>query len=526
MTGDSIGSQDAHQDHMRWVIDTLYPGAGIEVVNMGSGGKSSGTAVTNMEMLPPKGHKNRPSIVTVMYGVNDLRWNWNNMPAKAKSFVKNLTTAIDMGRKKGVEVILLRETYFTRGAATDGYAAALTAALEYLLEAQDRLAAEKNVPVIDVLGAYRRAIYKAWIRDLDFRFTPDMIHPVQAGHAAVAVEVLRAMGVGLPLATEKRGPLHLVHGAPVKIEAVDNVAIVPDGETLELKVQCRNLSGKPVDGDVTIVAAPYKATQPAKIAPYGMAKLTFHIPADKMKGRWAIMPLYMFFRGKGGMFAAEHALFQYARVTPVGKAVTVKAKDFGNWELVRSDKTPCPVTEAVASAGPGGMTIKFQWDDKTPAAVDADLALGGGGPRRIPLDLNARTQKCDAVEFIFDLRPSESTGRFNCAIAQTPKGAIRVGVYKIREDGKLVPRLMTPPKLPRGTVSLVDKGDNACVLYLRTPPKGPTVSWTMRVTDAKKPGVEGALYLLTGKTYVLPEPMGYMRHAVGKESGMLFRVGY
>ena len=55
-------------------------------------------------------------------------------------------------------------------------------------QAQDELGAKHNVPVIDVLGAYRRALAKAWKKDRLYEFTPDVIHPTQPGHAAMATE--------------------------------------------------------------------------------------------------------------------------------------------------------------------------------------------------------------------------------------------------------------------------------------------------------------------------------------------------
>jgi len=418
MLGDSVGSQGGHQDHMKWILDTLYPDAGIKIVNAGSGGKSSGSGVTGLEMYPATGKR---AIVTVMYGLNDLQWNWSNMDVKVTNFVQNMTRTIELAREKKVQLIFLRETHLTRGAAVDHYAAALTAALEMLLQAQDVLAAEHNVPVIDVLGAYRRAHQKSWIKDLEYRFAPDMIHPIQPGHAAVATEILRAMGVGLPLGATERGPLHLAAGSPIRLDAVDQDTIISEDGTLAVQVRCRNLSGKKVQGKVTLVAAPYKEAKPVEIPAYGLQVLDFGIPVAKMQDRWRIMPLYMVFAGDG-LFTAEHALFQYVRITPADKRFVATAKDFGDWERVKPKTPTCPVTRAVAIYATDWMSIEFKWPDPNVVTARPGDRRAGGRPVQKPLNLNADgAQSCDAVEFMFDLRPRESTGRFNCAVGQTPK---------------------------------------------------------------------------------------------------------
>ena len=522
MLGDSVGSQDGHQDHMKWILDTLYPDAGIKIVNAGSGGKSSGSAITGLEMYPATGKR---AIVTVMYGLNDLRWNWSDMGVKVTNFVQNMTRTIELAREKKLSLIFLRETHLTRGAAVDHYAAALTAALEMLLNAQDVLAAEHNVPVIDVMGAYRRAHQKSWVKDLEYRFAPDMIHPIQPGHAAVATELLRAMGVGLPLGNTERGPLHLAADSPIRLEAIDQDTIVPEDGTLTVHVRCRNLSGKKIRGAVTLVAAPHKETKPVEISTYGMEVLDFEIPAAKMQERWRIMPLYMAFAGDG-LFAAEHALFQHVRITPADKPFTVTAEDFGDWERMKPKTPTCPLTRAVAIYATDWMSIEFTWIDTNVVVARPGASRANGRTTEKPLDLDANgAQSCDAVEFMFDLRPNESTGRFNCAVGQTPGGVVRLGIYRITEGDRMTAKLMLPAGLKPHTVSLEQRAPDTFILNFKLPPAEETISWSMRVTDADDWG-KGKLHQLTGKRYMASEPMGYIRHGTNDKPAVFFRVGY
>ncbi|NQT92410.1 MAG: SGNH/GDSL hydrolase family protein [Lentisphaerae bacterium] len=522
MLGDSVGSQDGHQDHMKWILDALYPDAGIKIVNAGSGGKSSGSAITGLEMYPATGKR---AIVTVMYGLNDLRWNWSDMDVKVTNFVQNMTRTIELAREKKLSLIFLRETHLTRGAAVDHYAAALTAALEMLLNAQDVLAAENNVPVIDVLGAYRRAHQESWIKDLEYRFAPDMIHPIQPGHAAVATEILRAFGVGLPLGDAARGPLHLAADSPIRLEAVDQNTIIPEDGRLAVRIRCRNLSNKKVKGTVTLVAAPHKQAKTVEISGYGMQVLDFEIPVAEMQDRWRIMPLYMVFAGDG-LFTAEHALFQHVRITPADKPFTVTAEDFGDWERIKPKTPTCPVTRAVAIYATDWMSIEFKWPDQKVVAARPETKRADGRVTKKPLDLNANgAQLCDAVEFMFDLRPKESTGRFNCAVGQTPRGVVRLGIYKITEGDETPAKLMLPVGLKPEMVSLEQRDPDTFILNFKLPPAEETISWSMRVTDADDWG-KGRLHQLTGKRYMASEPMGYIRHGRSNEPAVFFRVGY
>ncbi len=522
MLGDSVGSQDGHQDHMKWILETLYPDAAIKIVNAGSGGKSSGSAVSGLEMYPATGKR---AIVTVMYGLNDLQWNWSNMDVKVKSYVENLTRTIELAREKKLPLIFLRETHLTRGADVDHYAAALTSALELLLQAQDVLAAKHNVPVIDVMNAYRRAHQKSWIRDLEYRFAPDMIHPIQPGHAAVATEILRAMGVGLPLGTTERGPLHLAAESPIRLEAVDQNAIVTEDGLLTVRVRCRNLSGKEVEGSLTIVAAPHKEARKVKISAFGMQEVYFGIPAGKMQDRWRIMPLYMVFAGEG-LFAAEHALFQHVRVTPRGTPYEAGAEDFGDWERIVPKTASCPVTKAVATYEKNEMQLVFTWEDANIVTARPGFSRDDGSVVEKALDLNGNgAQLCDAVEFMFDLRPEDSTGRFNCAVGQTPKGVVRLGVYRIKDGNETAARLMLPEGLKRELISLERKDADTWSLHVKNLPAAETISWSMRVTDADEFG-KGRLYQLTGKRFMSSEPMGYIRHGRVDKASTFFRVGY
>ncbi|NQT21299.1 MAG: SGNH/GDSL hydrolase family protein, partial [Planctomycetes bacterium] len=461
--------------------------------------------------------------------VNDTSWSAAGAEAKAKTFVEHMSRIVDVARAKGIEVIFTRETHFSHSAAPDRWAFQISQTLEHLLRAADKLAAERNVPVIDVQGAYREAQAEAWLKDLKYEFTPDVIHPTQPGHAAMATELLRAMGVGLPLATAERGPLHLVRKAPVRLEALDAHGTVTETETITLNVRCRNFAPKPMKGDVMIVAGTCKATKPVSLTPNGMAMLEFQIPAETLTGRWACRPLYMAFTGDG-VFTASHSPFYYSSiVNALKKAFTATTKDFRPYR--GEGKQNCPVENVVVSFGRGGIDIEFKWADEK--IVPAQKGFVGRFNKTIdaPLDLNERQgQPCDAIEFMFDFRPDKSRGRFTSNADSLPDGVVRVGAYRIEENGKMVTRLEPPAASPdKATImsaTFTDKGNGTFALHHPIRPGSSALGFSMRVTDTDEfgPG-KGQIFYLTGRAHVSHEPMSYIL-LTKRTPGIFYRIGY
>ena len=195
--GDSVTAAGVYDGFLQAILDRLYPEAGIRVVNRGEGGKSADAATG---LLDSALKTERPTLATFMFGVNDTRWSAGDEEAKAEAFVAGLTAAVDLAEKNEVVPLLLRESHFSHGQAPDEFAAMVNGVLDRLMAAQDALAAERQIPVIDTQGAYKRALAAAWGADSRYEFSPDIVHPNSPGHAALAGEILRALGAGLPLA--------------------------------------------------------------------------------------------------------------------------------------------------------------------------------------------------------------------------------------------------------------------------------------------------------------------------------------
>ncbi len=311
----------------------------------------------------------------------------------------------------------------------------------------------------------------------------------------------------------------------VGLEALDAHGVIGDDGAIALEVECRSLTGRRLKGELTITAFGHRETKRVKIARKGSRRLTFRIPASALTGRWGAAPIYMVFRGKR-VFAAAHALLYYSRIIPAAdKPFVAKAGDFH--PLAGKSSRSCPVSRAAVRYDGKGVEIEFKWKDEKTILARPEFKHRFGFMIKAPLDLGSRGgQPCDAVDFIFDLRPDASTGRFTSSVDANPEGVVRIGVYKVEENGEVRAKLVAKPALKHSEAVLTAKGNDTYLLRFTRRSKGSAVGFSMRVTDADRYHADaGPVYRLTGLPDVSHEPMSFVR--LGAEGpGIFYRVGY
>ena len=520
--GDSVTAQGVYQDFMQSILDTLYPGKGIRVVNAGTGGMKADGGIT---VLNAHLKKTGATVVTVMFGVNDTMWNPAQAEAKAKTFAENLSKIIDIAQKNKVPVVLLRESHFSHGKKAGPWIEQMNKTLETILAAGDKMAAERKVPVIDVLGAYRKALAEAWTSDPKYEFTPDVIHPIQPGHAAIAAEILGAFGAGLPLAKKIRGPIRGRNKPPVRLTAVHSFGIVPNGENLPLLVHCTTQFGKPVKGEGILVAAGSIQRKEFSLKEGETGNISLPAKPDQFPGRWGSLPMYTVFSNNTA-FHANHTLLHYSRITNTSKALlNFVPKDFKQHNV---GKKPCPVSDvSVSMTTANEIKIRFQWNDETVVPAKPGFKTRFGKLVKGPLDLESRGgQPCDAIEFYFDLRSQESAGRPTSNADANPDGVVRLGAYIKEENGRMTGNLAVSAGIDANAAKLEKRGENLYELTFLAKTEGSSIGFTIRITDTEKFGPGGGrVYDLTGRPHVSLTPLSFIRISPSK-SGIFFRVGY
>ena len=521
--GDSVTHAAVYDGFLQAMLDRLYPEAGIRVVNRGQGGQMSGAAVALLDSALKTEH---PTLATFMFGVNDTRWSAGDEEAKAEAFVAGLTAAVDLAEKNQVVPLLLRESHFSHGQAPDAFAAKVNGVLDRLLAAQDAFAAERKIPVIDTQGAYKRALAKAWDADPRYECSPDIVHPNSAGHAALAGELLRALGAGLPLAapTGERGPLRLAAPDDLTIEFAPAAAVLaPDG-TLAVPVTIHNRSAKPEKGTLILCLADHAIEMPAVVAAGTSTSVTFEMPLAKLRAERSVGPLYAAFRGERRLAAAS-TLFFHSRMRPAAAPVVFSAGDFQSASA--SDARVCPVTNVAMQRNGSELTVESTWADRTLVTAQAGFKTRFGQEITALLDLNNREgQPCDAVEFFLDQRPVNAIGRPTANADANPPGLLRLGICFEEVDGKPVARALSLPELPAEALSLRAAGPHKWSLTVRCNAAGPSLGVSMRITDNTEFKV-GATppFWLTGHRGTGQEPMGFVQLGE-QDTTILYRIGY
>ena len=502
--GDSISAMKFYQKQMEDVLAAVYPDAGIKVYDFGSGGKSSSSGLGQLQA----GLSKKPTMVLCMFGVNDTVWSSAGADKKAASFKANIKKVIEKCQELKIPIFLLRETHISHTAAkSDGWQDGVNKCLLTIFKAQDELAAEMKVPVIDVYGYYKSELAKAGKADVKYEFTPDVVHPTQPGHAAMATEVMRALGTGLPLATGDRGPIHLkTSPMSFEIQSANGTATAKDLVEVTIKIK----SPKAEDAELGLAFVGGHLTTKTKLKA-GEQSVSFKVPLAKLPKRWDHTPLYFYIKTADG-FSGGHALFAYSKIASLPYA-PANDKLFPH-----AGKAKAPVSNVKLSKKGKVVSISFDWNDELIVRGPATTKHKFGMKINGPLDLNKRdAQLCDALEFMLDLRKNEGIGRQTADTESNPKGILRVGVC-YDKDGKIF--IMSLPEV-KATIKNVK--DKSYLLNIETADESLDFSFTFSVTDSKKYG-SGVQYKHTGNAHVSKEAMNFIRFST--KPGIFYRVGY
>ena len=522
--GDSVTAAGVYDGFLQTMLDRLYPEAGIRVVNRGQGGQSSGAAVSLLDSALKTEH---PTLATFMFGVNDTRWSAGDEDAKAAAFTNGLTAAVELAASNSVTPLLLRESHFSHGQAPDEFAAKVNGVLDRLMAAQDAFAAERKIPVIDTQGAYKRALAAAWAADPLYEFSPDIVHPNSAGHAALAGEILRALGAGLPLAAPQgeRGPLRLAAPDDLTIEVAPASGVLATDGTLPVPVTIHNRSAGREEGTLLLAFPDHVIERPVVVAAGASVTETFEMPRSRLRTERSVGPLYAAFRGEQ-RFTSASALFFHSRIRPASAApVVFRATDFQS--AAATDPRVCPVKNATMQRNGAELTVDFTWADTNVVPARAGFKTKFGKEVTALLDLNNREgQPCDAVEILVDQRPASAIGRPTANADANPEGLLRIGVCFVEENGKIVARALSLPELPAGALALVPAGPDAWTLNVKCEAAGPCLGVSMRVTDnIEFKFAATPLFWLTGHRGSGQEPMGFVQLGE-RDEGVLYRIGY
>ncbi len=516
--GDSITEGGIYGEMVDVALKATYPDAGLQAVSHGSGGK---TAAAGTGLLSHYLSSGKPTIVAVMFGANDTGWSAGGAAEKAAAFTNNLRSIVSLCREHTLDVVLIRTSHFSHSTKPDTWVDGINGTLQALLAAQDAFAKDEQIPVIDGYGAYTNALRGAWNVDPLYEFTPDVIHPLEAGAAALAAGILDGLGVGLPLCGEKRGAMHASATDRLRIEVENGHGVSAVDGTIDLALTVRNESGNEIDGSVVCTAGTWSESRGiVRVPANGKTVVRFTIRAASLQGRYSCAPVHALFSTDAGATSAQN-LFQHSRILDLSQTAFA-APGAGFTAVQAPPDTTCPVRLATVNTTAESITVSLDWQDDTIVPAEAGFKSRFGQIVETPLNLNSRPgdQRYDAVELLLDLRPEKSTARYTSGSDGNPDGLVRIGVYRKTADGEAA--VTVHPAAAAKDVALAQEKSGRMSITLKQ--SLPThFGFAVLVTDTTAPGKVKSVHYLGGDHPL--DPMGQIRMS-GTSGGIFWRVGY
>ena len=188
--GDSITVAHTYGRFVEVFFQLRYPELDINFINAGIGGHS---ALNGLQRLQEDVIAKRPSVVVINFGMNDAGYPAGSPHA---DFMQNMQTIIAQLRKSGVRKIVWVEptpTDYVRSGASSRIKSRQRQ-LERLVKQMQQQPVADDLVVVQWLAPVTASLKSMLNRD-GSRMIPDRIHPNSLGHAVMAAEFLRQVGV-------------------------------------------------------------------------------------------------------------------------------------------------------------------------------------------------------------------------------------------------------------------------------------------------------------------------------------------
>lgn len=194
--GDSITEQRIYTRYVMDYFTMRYPGVTYHFRNAGWGGDTApgGANRLRRDVLSLK-----PDVVTLVFGMNDGRYT-KFIPENFDAYMKGMKLIVQDLKKAKVKVVLL-----TPGCVDldkqEGLRLFYNDTLAQFGDGVKQLAADEKLPFFNLHDLMLNAQTQAKADDPTFTMIPDSVHPLNPGHAIMALGVLKALGCTDPPAS-------------------------------------------------------------------------------------------------------------------------------------------------------------------------------------------------------------------------------------------------------------------------------------------------------------------------------------
>lgn len=522
--GDSLTEMGEYVRMLDGVVQQAYPDAGIRVVNHGSGGKRADAAVP---LLKEYLSKNNPTLVFMMFGVNDTQWRNEDVDKKSVAFVDNLKKMQDFCVSKDLPLILIKQSPFSHNLSNDLWLSGVNTALDALLNAQQEYATLHNIPVIDGYGLYKRNLSTAWSKNPYYEFSPDVVHPNSPGNASLSSSLINALGVGLELSSGTRPELSTASSSDLQIEILDDVSVTEPGQPIRAKVRIQNVSRSEKKGSVTLLTSFSSSAKVAcSLPPLSSEIVEIPIVLPDVN---TVSPLFVRFTTGTESWCRDTIIFAAPQKSLAEGPATFSEKDFqlsqhqkGYLGKEEPESITPPVKALKISADNQTIRFNFTWDDPTPVFAKETTTSRVGKTVNAPVDVLARAgaQKCDAIDFFLDLRSLKETGRPTADIDSVPDGVIKIVVFRQTTGAGF----RCYPENLSDRISIMET-DKDIELIITSPKPFKEFSVMAFITDGfSEEQNDPACFILENGWP--GDPMHNLRFTTDKKSNAFLRIGY
>ena len=220
--GDSITEQNLYTAYLETFLLSRFPGKKLAVFNLGwSGDTASGGDKRFARDVEPV----QPTLIFVNFGMNDGGYKAYD-EATLRNYLAAQGALADTIRRTGA-----REVLFTTSPVDDVLRkdqGVYNDTLSRMAGALTGLAAERGLPVIDLLAPMLDVQRRAKEKDPAFTMIPDTVHPNAVGHLVMAYLALRRIDV-----PREVGEI-VVEGGQVRVSGATVAGAVTEGGGVEL----------------------------------------------------------------------------------------------------------------------------------------------------------------------------------------------------------------------------------------------------------------------------------------------------
>jgi len=526
--GDSLTEMGEYGRMLNCVIQQVYPDAGIKVVSHGKGGAKAGAAVP---LLKEYLATNTPTLVFMMFGVNDTLWRNEDIDKKSAAFVDNLKKMQDFCVAKDLPLILIKESPFSHNLANDLWLSGVNTALDTLLNAQQEYATLHNIAVIDGYGFYKRNLSAAWTQNPHYEFSPDVVHPNSPGNAALSSSLIKALGIGLELSSGTRPELSTASSSDLQIEILDDLSVTELGQTIRAKVRIQNISRSEKKGSVTLLTSFNRPVSVVcSLPPLGSEIIEIPIVLPDVN---TVSPLFVRFTTGTESWCSDTIIFAAPQKSLAEGPAAFTEKDFhlsihqkGYLGKEEQESITSPVKALKISADKQTIRLNFNWDDLTPVFAKETTTSRVGKEVNAPVDILARAgaQKCDSIDFLLDLRSLKETGRPTADIDSVPDGVIKIVVFRQKTIKVTELKFLSYPENLSDRISIKETG-KAIELNIESPKPFDEFSVMAFINDCFSEEKNNTACFILENGWP-GDPMQNIRFNTAKKDNIFYRIGY